>query len=181
MADEFCGLDFGTSNSTLAFYRNGQARLCPLEGDAPTLPSAVFFDFEEHKVRFGREAIRAYAEGFDGRLLRSLKSVLGTSLIDETTLVQRKRVEMRNIIGMFLRHLRGIALASLEAEGGKAKLEHVVLGRPVRFVDDDDAADRQAESDLVAIARSQGFRHVETQLEPIAAALTYERSLNREE
>ena len=181
MADEFCGLDFGTSNSTLAFYIKGQARLCPLEGEALTLPSAVFFDFEEHKVRYGREGIRSYAEGYEGRLLRSLKSVLGTSLIDEATLVQRKRVEMRNIIGMFLRHLRATALGWLEKQGRTSKLENVVLGRPVRFVDDDDAADRQAESDLVAIARAQGFRHVETQLEPIAAALTYERSLNHEE
>ncbi len=165
MADEYCGLDFGTSNSTLAFYIRGQARLCPLEGNAPTLPSAVFFDFEEHKVRYGREGIRSYAEGYEGRLLRSLKSVLGTSLIDETTLVQRKRVEMRNIIGMFLRHLRATALDWLEGQGRTSKLENVVLGRPVRFVDDDDAADRQAESDLVAIAGAQGFRHVETQLE----------------
>ncbi len=181
MADEFCGLDFGTSNSTLAFYVKGRARLCPLEGEATTLPSAVFFDFEEHKVRYGREGIRAYAEGYEGRLLRSLKSVLGTSLIDETTLVQRKRVEMRNIIGMFLRHLRTTALAWLGEHGRASALESIVLGRPVRFVDDDDQADRQAESDLVAIARAQGFRHVETQLEPIAAALTYERSLEREE
>src|SRR4030095_3202356 len=109
MAAQFCGLDFGTSNSTLALHANGRAFLCPLEGDAVTLPSAVFYDFEDHSVRFGRDAIRTYVEGAEGRLLRALKSVLGSALIDETTTIQRKRAPMRAIIGMFLRHLKRLA------------------------------------------------------------------------
>jgi hypothetical chaperone protein len=36
-------------------------------------------------VLIGRRAVEAYVEGAPGRLMRSLKSVLGTSLIDETT------------------------------------------------------------------------------------------------
>jgi hypothetical chaperone protein len=181
MAAQFCGLDFGTSNSTLALHANGRAFLCPLEGDAVTLPSAVFYDFEDHSVRFGRDAIRTYVEGAEGRLLRALKSVLGSALIEETTMIQRKRVAMRAIIGMFLRHLKRLGdqqLQRMERPGG---LDSVVLGRPVRFVDDDDAADRRAETELIAAAKAEGFRHVETQLEPIAAALAYEQSLEREE
>jgi hypothetical chaperone protein len=42
-------------------------------------------------------------------------------------------------------------------------------------------ADRRAEAELVAAAKAEGFRHVETQLEPIAAALAYEQTLEREE
>jgi hypothetical chaperone protein len=179
MSAAYCGLDFGTSNTTLALHLDGRAMLCPLEGDAVTLPSAVFFDFEEHVVRYGRDAVRTYVDGAEGRLLRALKSVLGSQLINETTLVQRKRVEIRAIIGLFVRHVKAVAERYLAGRGGG--LDSVVLGRPVRFVDDDDAADRQAESELVAIAKSEGFRHVETQFEPIAAALTYEQSLDREE
>jgi len=181
MPAQYCGLDFGTSNSTLALHANGRSFLCPLEGESVTLPSAVFYDFEDHSVRFGRDAIHTYIEGAEGRLLRALKSVLGSSLIEETTLIQRKRVAMRAIIGMFLRHLKRVAerhLARLEMAGA---LESVVLGRPVRFVDHDDDADRRAEAELVAAAKAEGFRHVETQLEPIAAALAYEQSLDREE
>jgi hypothetical chaperone protein len=37
----------------------------------------------------GRRAIEAYVEGVPGCLMRSLKSVLGTSLIDETTALAR--------------------------------------------------------------------------------------------
>src|SRR5258708_14931562 len=34
-------------------------------------------------VRFGRDAVRTYVEGAEGRLLRALKSVLGSALIEE--------------------------------------------------------------------------------------------------
>ncbi|MDY0873214.1 Hsp70 family protein [Dongia rigui] len=176
MPKNFCGLDFGTSNSTLGIAAGNGVALCPLEAESVTLPSAIFFDYEEHKVRFGREGIGAYIEGTEGRLMRALKSVLGSSLIDETTLVQRKRVAMRDVIGMFMRHLK----ARAEQHVGHT-IEHVVLGRPVRFVDEDDAADAQAEAELIGIAKAQGFHHVEMQFEPVAAALAYEQSLAREE
>ena len=172
----YCGLDFGTSNSTIGITAGNGFRLCRLEGDSVTLPSAIFYDYETHKARFGRDGIRHYIEGAEGRLLRSLKSVLGSSLINETTLIQRKRVALRDIIGLFLRHLKSL----VEQETGHP-VDSVVLGRPVRFVDHDDEADRRAESELVGIAKAQGFRHVETQFEPVAAALAYEQDLDREE
>lgn len=175
-APGYCGLDFGTSNSTVGIAAAGGARLCKLEADSATLPSAIFYDFEAHRARFGRDGIQHYIEGTDGRLLRSLKSVLGSSLIDDVTLIQRKRVALRDVIGLFLRHLKSLA----EREAGRP-IDSVVLGRPVRFVDNDDAADRRAETELVNIARAQGFKHVETQFEPVAAALAYERKLAGEE
>lgn len=176
MPKNFCGLDFGTSNSTIGVSAGSGVQLCPLEGESVTLPSAIFFDYEEHKVRFGRDGVGAYIEGAEGRLLRALKSVLGSSLIDETTLVERKRVAMRDIIGMFMRHLK--KLAELHVGG---PVEQVVLGRPVRFVDNDDEADARAEAEIIAIAKAQGFAHVEMQFEPVAAALAYEQQLGREE
>jgi hypothetical chaperone protein len=172
----YCGLDFGTSNSTIGIVAADGARLCRLEGDSGTLPSAIFYDFEAHRARFGRDGIQHYIEGTEGRLLRSLKSVLGSSLIDDVTLIQRKRVALRDVIGLFLRHLKSLA----ELETGRP-VESVVLGRPVRFVDHDDDADRRAETELVNIAKAQGFKHVETQFEPVAAALAYERELAGEE
>jgi molecular chaperone DnaK (HSP70) len=87
----YCGLDFGTSNSTIGIVAADGARLCRLEGDSATLPSAIFYDFEAHRARFGRDGIQHYIEGTEGRLLRSLKSVLGSSLIDDVTLIQRRR------------------------------------------------------------------------------------------
>jgi hypothetical chaperone protein len=77
---------------------------------------------------------------------------------------------------MFLRHLKKLVERELGGE-----VDSVVLGRPVRFVDDDDEADRRAEGELVGIAKAQGFRHVELQFEPVAAALAYEQELHQEE
>ncbi len=176
MRTQYCGLDFGTSNSTLGLLLDGQLSLCPLEGDSVTLPSAIFFDYEDERVRYGRDAVAAYIEGAEGRLLRALKSVLGSQLIAETTLIGRKQVAMRAIIGMFMRRLKAIAENRLGHD-----IDSVVLGRPVRFVDEDEEADHRAEAELIEIAKAQGFRHVATQLEPIAAALAYEQSLSHEE
>ena len=51
----------------------------------------------------------------------------------------------------------------------------------MHFVDDDSAADRQAEATLGEIARAVGFKELSFQYEPIAAAFHYETSLSREE
>ena len=58
-----CGLDFGTSNSTVGFCRSGQPALLPLEDGKLTLPSAVFFNAEEDATYFGRAALENYLAG----------------------------------------------------------------------------------------------------------------------
>ncbi|WP_150618597.1 Hsp70 family protein, partial [Pseudomonas fluorescens] len=44
-----CGIDFGTSNSTVGWIRPGEETLIALEDDKITLPSVVFFNFEERR------------------------------------------------------------------------------------------------------------------------------------
>ncbi|MEO6299522.1 MAG: Hsp70 family protein, partial [Paracoccaceae bacterium] len=83
MADLFCGVDFGTSNSTVSLADGVRSWLLPLEGDEVTLPSAVFWEVDGGPPEFGRAAIAAYMRGDDGRLMRGLKSTLGSGLIDE--------------------------------------------------------------------------------------------------
>jgi len=58
-----CGVDFGTSNSTVGWSRPGQPALLPLEGGKVTLPSVVFFNAEEDVVSFGRAALSDYLAG----------------------------------------------------------------------------------------------------------------------
>jgi hypothetical chaperone protein len=172
----FCGLDFGTSNSTLGTHGPDGLALVALEGDSTTLPSAIFFDFRTARPLIGREAIQAYVRGQDGRFMRSLKSVLGTDLIDQDTLLDTHRIGFRDV----LVRLVGAIKARAETVIG-APLDSVVHGRPVHFVDGDAEADRRAEAALEEIARGAGFRHVSFQYEPIAAALDYERQVVREE
>ncbi|MFG1403855.1 Hsp70 family protein [Xanthobacter sediminis] len=170
-----CGLDFGTSNTTLGILAEGLPRLCALEDRNVTVPSAVFFG-TDGTYRIGRAAIDAYVEGVEGRLMRGLKSVLGSALIEEATRIGRERAPFRVVIARFLAEVKRRA----EAAAG-APLEAVVHGRPVHFVDGDPEGDRKAEETLRAIAAEIGFREVVFQYEPIAAALDYEQQITHEE
>ena len=54
------------------------------------------------------------------------------------------------------------------------------MGRPVQFVDNDPSADTRAQAELHAIAQRLGFKHIEFQFEPIAAAFAHEARLRGE-
>lgn len=170
------GIDFGTSNSTVGIIEAGRPRLIALEGGRATLPSALFFNFEGGGHVTGRRAIAEYADGVEGRLMRALKSVLGSALIHEKTRIKKRLLPFSEIIGLFIAVLK----ERLDHELG-TDVETVVLGRPVQFVDGDPQADRDAQGQLEQAARAQGFRSIEFQYEPIAAALDYEQSVAREE
>ena len=172
----WCGLDFGTSNSTLGLVEGNSARLAPLEGGQVTLPSALFFDAETDAPVFGRAAIATYIEGNEGRLMRSLKSVLGSDLMDQETRLGARKIRFEEAIGLLLGHIKLLG----EASAG-IRLTSVVQGRPVHFVDDDEDADRKAQDTLEDLLRQTGFRQISFQYEPIAAALHYESTLSGEE
>jgi len=169
-------IDFGTSNSTVGYPAQGGPVLVELEDGQVTIPSAIFFNDEEECVQFGRSAIKSYTQHYEGRLLRALKSVLGSALIEESTLVGDKQVVFKDIIGLFLRHLKTKAETAI---GGD--IDAVILGRPVWFIDNDEQRDRMAQDQLEAIARRCGFKQVDFQYEPIAAALDYESRVAGEE
>ena len=176
-----CGVDFGTSNSTVGWLRPGASRtaaesLLILEDGKPTLPSVVFFNADDERVTYGREALAEYLEGYEGRLMRSLKSLLGTSLIDGQTEVAGRALPFRALLAQFIGEVKRRA----ERQAGRP-FEQAVFGRPVFFIDDDAGADKLAEDTLAEVARSVGFREVSFQYEPIAAAFDYEAGIDREE
>ncbi|WP_326536465.1 Hsp70 family protein [Pseudorhodoferax sp.] len=170
------GIDFGTSNSAVATVgHDGLAQALAMEGAATTLPTAVFYNTEEGQRHFGRDAVAQYLAGLEGRLMRSLKSVLGSALMQETTAIGDQLVRFQDVVALFLSELATRAERQLGA-----RPRRVVLGRPVHFVDDDPARDRQAEDSLRAAARTAGFDEIAFQFEPIAAALDYERRIAAE-
>lgn len=170
-----CGIDFGTSNSTVGWLRPGVETLIALEDDKITLPSVVFFNMEERRPVYGRLALHEYLEGYEGRLMRSLKSLLGSSLLQDKTAVHNALVSYQDIISLFLRMLAQTARETLGGMPGR-----VLLGRPVHFVDGDTVRDQQAEDALRQAALDAGFVNISFQLEPIAAALDYEQRIERE-
>jgi hypothetical chaperone protein len=171
LASGACGLDFGTSNSAIGHAAEAHPSLIPLQEGRVSIPTAVFFSFEDASVTFGRDAVSRYLQRENGRLMRSLKSVLGSSLINEQTQVGAKRLRFDEIISLFLSYVRKSA----------DEPSSVVMGRPVFFVDENPEADKSAEDQLRQAAQRAGFKHVEFQFEPIAAALDYERQVGAEE
>jgi hypothetical chaperone protein len=180
--DYACGVDFGTSNSTVGWVdpvhpdKLGQPVMLDLEEGKVTLPSVVFFNAEDDEVSFGRAALAAYLTGYEGRLMRSLKSLLGTSLIDGQTEVAGRALPFRLLLGQYIGELKRRAELSAGCE-----FQAAVFGRPVFFIDDNRAADRLAEDTLADVARAAGFKDVIFQFEPIAAAFDYESQIAREE
>ncbi|MBC2836757.1 Hsp70 family protein [Paragemmobacter straminiformis] len=175
MAGIFAGIDFGTSNSTVGLADAAGARLIALEDDQATLPSAVFFEADGGGAQFGRAAMAAYLEGDEGRLMRGLKSTLGSALLGERTAVGNRSISFKDVVQRFILHLRG------RLDAAHPGLKQAVFGRPVHFVDDDPTGDAAAQGSLETIARACGFDEVEFQYEPVAAALHYEQGLKREE
>ena len=182
-APDFCAIDFGTSNSAIALPAADGVQLVELEPGQRTMPTAVFYaveglePHEEPHRYYGRAAVATYVEGHEGRLMRSMKSILGSTLADQSTDVGAGRsVRYLEIVSGYLRHLKHKA----EAEAGRP-LERVVLGRPVFFVDDDPERDAAAQAALAKAAREVGFRDLSFQYEPIAAALDYETTVDREQ
>jgi len=176
-----CGVDFGTSNSTVGWLRPGAAHsasnaLLALEDGKATLPSVVFFNADDERVTYGRAALADYLEGYEGRLMRSMKSLLGTSLIDGQTEVAGRSLPFRALLSQFI----GEVKLRAERQAGRP-FEHAVFGRPVFFIDDNPAADQLAEDTLHEVARAVGFSEIGFQYEPIAAAFDYEASIAREE
>jgi hypothetical chaperone protein len=170
------GIDFGTSNSAAALIGpDGQLQVIPLDGARAEMPTALFFSSETHTVLYGSEAMQAYLNGAEGRLLRSLKSLLGSRLMDEYTAVGDKSIRFFDIVVLFFKELK----RRCEAHVGQP-LTHAMLGRPVHFVDDDLERDALAQETLGKAALEAGFTHIAYQLEPIAAALDYEQRVDQE-
>ena len=191
VAHGFAAIDFGTSNSAIGLPHQGAGgqrtgsgvRLVTLEPGFQTMPTAVFYRADTPTAQlepdrlYGRAAVAAYVDGIDGRLMRSMKSILGSQLLDQSTDVGAGRaVRFRDVVVGYLRHLKRMA----EAEAGHPLLR-VVLGRPVFFVDDDPLRDAQAQAALEAAACAAGFAEVLFQYEPIAAALDHESHVEHEQ
>ncbi len=170
------GIDFGTSNSAAALIRaDGSLDVIPLDGTRAEMPTALFFDSEAHTVLYGSAAMQAYLSGAEGRLLRSLKSLLGSPLMDEYTAVDGHSMRFFDIVVLFFKELK----RRCEAHVGQP-LTRAMLGRPVHFVDDDATRDLLAQETLGRAAMEAGFTEVAFQPEPIAAALDYEQRVVQE-
>lgn len=167
------GLDFGTTNSTLSVNRGGEVRIVDIDPTAPsqaTLRSVLYFD-RTKKVFAGEEAIRHYLnDGAEGRLMQSIKTLLGSSLFSGVV-INNRYYSLEDLITVLLRIIKDRG----ERIIGES-VDSVVMGRPAVFSDDENE-NRLAEERLRTATENAGFKNIAFQFEPIAAGLTYEQNL----
>ncbi|SNR69463.1 hypothetical chaperone protein [Puniceibacterium sediminis] len=146
--------------------RDGKPHLIRMAPGQTTLPTTFFFDFDTRRTLIGEPANQALLAGIEGRFMRALKRVLGTSLMHEKRQILNERVTFVDIIARFLREIRIRA----EAETGLS-FERALSGRPVVFHGMNDPREDQAEADLRACYLAAGFKEVAFMPEPEAAAI----------
>jgi len=187
-APSVIGIDFGTTNSSMALAgEDAQVRLASFRArGAETFSSRSVLYLERMKdasgVRrthtwTGPDAIEHYLGAEEkGRLIQSLKSYLPSRTLTGTGIFGR-RYSFEDLVARILSDLREHA----ERQFGRP-IRHAMVGRPVRFVgaetEEDDA---YAVSRLRGAFALAGFESVELELEPVAAAYSYQATLDHDE
>jgi hypothetical chaperone protein len=181
------GLDFGTSNSAVTCIDAAGvpvlARFPTADGMTDTFPSVLHFERELEAgvptvhAYAGTEAIERYlSHDTPGRLMRSLKAYLADRHFDGTS-VYGRHVSLGDLIAAFLKKLLGAAAQSLGPMPSR-----VVVGRPVHFsIERTEAANEFALGRLLQAVRASGFQDVIFEYEPVAAAYSYEQTVQRDE
>jgi hypothetical chaperone protein len=109
-----------------------------------------------------------------GRLLQFIKTALRSEKYHGTQVFERY-YNLSDIIAAYLQKLKQRAEILLGEE-----IEGVTIGRPVRFSQNAEQ-DQKAQNTLLEAAMQAGFKQVDFELEPVAAALYYEFTLTRPE
>jgi hypothetical chaperone protein len=182
------GIDFGTTNSSLALARpDGGVELASFAsagGETNSFRSVIYLEQAKdaggvRRVRSmtGPAAIEHYLEAEKkGRLIQSLKSYLPSKTLTGTSIFGRHYTVDR-LIAQMLADLR----ESAERQFG-TEIRQALVGRPVRFVGaENDEDDAYAVSRLRQAFAAAGFEQVEFEFEPVAAAYAYESELDHDE
>ena len=165
-APNILGIDFSTSNSAASKSIRGNPFIIELLAGKQTLPTSIFFDFESRKTIFGTPANGALISGFDGRYMRFLKSVLGTSLMHEPRRIMGQTLTYVDTSAHFLKTIK-----IRSEEICQTKFPYALSGRPVHFHFNDARRYTQAQRDLQDCYELAGFSNVKFRNEPEAAAL----------
>ncbi|TMA57032.1 MAG: hypothetical protein E6J75_08440 [Deltaproteobacteria bacterium] len=195
----YVGLDFGTTNSTLAVAaEDGSVRSIAFPGgdvfrsvlhflclEDDELDAAVRAGGHRASIAAGSDAVQRYVEHLgEGRLIQSVKSFLASRTFTETRICG----ELYTLVDLVAALLACMLDEARRMVGPLGK--RVVVGRPVHFVagsrplpaathDEQPEADECAEVRLRQALRRVGFDEVEFVYEPVAAAYHYAQELER--
>jgi hypothetical chaperone protein len=181
------GIDFGTTNSSIAYInRAGNVALARFAAQGRLTESYRSLLYLEQVKERGVNALKSWSgpAGIEqylsgdgkGRLMQSLKSFLSNRSL-QTTEVFGRRYTLEGLIARILRDLREQAEAQFSTT-----ITGAVVGRPVHFVGSENEDDnRYAEARLLEAFHAAGYESVEFELEPVAAARYYESTLRRDQ
>lgn len=186
-----CGIDYGTSNSSLGVVKAGKVVQAMLEPGGVYLPSAIYRAFPEHELNddiesrtirqqlgnaqglvYGTEAINDYIRHpGDGLFMKSPKVFLGSDLNKD----QKDFFEV--IIAKMMTHILEQARQFYGHD-----LRQAVIGRPIRYHGiRGEQGDQQALAIMQHAAAEAGLDEIVFMYEPLAAALDYEQGLDQDE
>lgn len=186
-----CGIDYGTSNSSLGIVRNDKVVQAELEPGSVYLPSAIYRAFSEHELNedmtsrtirqqlgnaqgllYGTEAIENYIRHpGDGLFMKSPKVFLGSDLNKD----QMDFFEV--VIARMMTHILQQARVFYGHD-----LTQAVIGRPIRYHGiRGEQGDKQALAIMEHAAAEAGLQEIIFVYEPLAAALDYEQGLTQDE
>ncbi len=205
------GIDFGTSNSGVAIYRDGKVHVLPIDHKniQPEVVKSILYISRDYRHFIGQEAVELYYKqninrprrfvkkwsgeidyyGADslhyvrdiyvyvdelqpGRLLQFIKTALRSEKYHGTQVFEHY-YNVSDIISAYLTALKQRAETLLGEE-----IQAATLGRPVKFSANLEQ-DQAAQDTLMNAALEAGFKQVDFELEPVAAALYYEQSLSK--
>ena len=181
------GLDFGTTNSSIAMAgSDGTVQLARFDYNAGQTEAFRSLLYLEQIRTAARSVIKSWTgpRGIDrylmaehkGRLIQSLKSFLSSRSLKGTEVFGRRQT-LEDLIAFIVRDIRMDAERQFEMP-----ITNVVVGRPVRFVGSDSAEDDAfAQSRLEAALKKAGFERIMFELEPVGAAYYYESTLDHDE
>lgn len=175
---QYFGLDFGTTNSSLAWVRpDGRVTLCDLDLSATNqhvLRSLLYYSLEARGFVVGQRAIDEYlAEEMQGTLIQSIKTFLADDSFEET-FVHDRFYKLEDLISFFFRQVHQVIRTLTDDD------VQLVIGRPAVFVERPEK-ENLARDRMTRAAQLGQFFHIDFQYEPIAAGLAYESALTSEE
>jgi len=128
-------------------------------------------DYHGAEMHYVRDVYVYVDELQPGRLMQFIKTALRSEKYTGTQVFDRF-YSLSDIIAIYLHSLKQRAESMLQEE-----ISGVTLGRPVKFSQTPEL-DQKAQTTLHQAALEAGFKQVDFELEPVAAALYYELSLS---
>ncbi len=158
MGGVICGIDLGTTNSSIAYLEDGKSVAIPIEEGSAIVPSVVSFDEETGSTIIGRQARNRLA-AFPEWTVQSVKRMMGKNLTVDLGDQKMSPEEVSSSILRYLAHNAGKVIGR--------EIRKVVITVPAYFND----GQRRATVRAGELAGPEVIRIVN---EPTVAALVYD-------